>query len=204
MQTIDGVVSYALPGRAQASLISSGNEGDRFVLALLRACADAIVVGAGTLRQEREHIWTPEFVYPEAADEFAGLRAAMRKARHATIVFVSASGDVDRDAPVFHADLPVRVITGRKSARELVTEAGGGLVICEGGPHLLALFLRERALDELFLTHAPRIAGRSNDAPRPSVIEGHAFAPEDAPSGQLHSLKRNGDFVFSRYRFAPP
>ena len=200
VSTLDGIVSYALPGRAHAGAISEGNEADRFVLALLRACADTIVVGAGTLREEREHIWTPEFVYAAAADEFAALRRALRKPPRATVVFVSASGDVDRDAPIFHADVPVRVLTGKRSPRALIAEAGGGLVVTEGGPTLFAELLREHVVDELFLTYAPRLAGRSASAPRRALVEGHGFSPDEAPRGRLASLKRSGDFLFARYR----
>src|SRR5437879_6033354 len=51
--TIDGLVSFALPGRSQASLVSLGHPADRFVLALLRACADAVLARAGPLRADR-------------------------------------------------------------------------------------------------------------------------------------------------------
>ena len=200
MSTLDGIVSFAETGRESAAVVSGGNESDRFVLALLRACADAIVVGAGTLRAEREHIWTPEFVYPDARDDFAAFRRAMRKPPHATVVFVSRSGEIDRDAPIFHSGVPVRVLTGRLSSHDIVTAVGGGLVVTEGGPTLFARFLRERAVDELFLTFAPRIAGRSRETPRRALVEGDAFAPEDAPKGALVSLKRDGDFLFARYR----
>src|SRR5918998_1113636 len=62
--SIDGVV--ALPSvNASPSLISAKSEADRFVMGLLRAFADVVLVGAGTLRAEPEHRWTPEFVYPQ-------------------------------------------------------------------------------------------------------------------------------------------
>lgn len=202
VSTLDGVVSYGLPDRAAASFISAGNEADRFVLGLLRACADAIIVGAGTLRQERDHIWTPDFVYPEASAEFAEMRQARGQPAHALVVFVSAGGNVDRSAPVFSSGIPVRVVTGRRSADEIVAESGGGLLVCEGGPKLLGLFVRERRLDELFLTLAPQVAGRAPGAQRLGLVEGQAFTPAEARWAALVTLKRSGDFVFSRYRFA--
>ena len=116
MSTLDGVVSYAMPGREAASFVSGGNKADRFVLALLRACADAIIVGAGTLRQERDHIWTSGFVYPELAPEFAALRRSRRQPPEAAVIFVSASGNIDHSAPIFSAGVPVRVLEGERSA----------------------------------------------------------------------------------------
>lgn len=92
VSTIDGVVSFGLPGRAQASLISAGHPADRFVLGLLRAVADAIVVGAGTLRQEPGVIWTPEAALPEVGGEFA--RLPRRDAQDAAAAH--APGDRER------------------------------------------------------------------------------------------------------------
>src|SRR5688572_9423373 len=55
--SVDGVA--AIPGELQSShLIAAGSEGDRFVMGLLRACADAVLVGAGTLRGSPRTRWT--------------------------------------------------------------------------------------------------------------------------------------------------
>lgn len=204
VSTLDGVVSYAVPGRSEASVVSGGNEGDRFVLALLRACADAIVVGAGTLREERDHLWTPEFVYPEAADEFAALRRAMGKPERALVAFVSASGNVDRTAPIFRSGVPTRVLTGHLRARGLIDALGlrDPLIVTEGGPTLFGELLRDAAVDELFLTLAPRLAGRDVGMPRKALVEAQAFAPDRSPRASVVSLKAQGDFVFARYRIA--
>ena len=46
--SLDGVV--ALPDAIQSNrMISAHSEADRFVMGLLRACADAVLVGAGTM-----------------------------------------------------------------------------------------------------------------------------------------------------------
>ncbi len=50
VSTIDGIVSFDIPGQDQAKQVSRGYPGDRFMLGLLRAAADAVIVGAGTLR----------------------------------------------------------------------------------------------------------------------------------------------------------
>ncbi len=221
--TLDGVISFALPGRAHASLISGANEADRFVLGLLRACADVVVVGAGTVRAEGDHLWTPEHVYPAAAAEFAALRASLRKSRRPTMVFVTASGALDLNAPAFSTGDRVVVLTtaagaarlrpsDRVEARalrsidarailaEVVALTGARLVLTEGGPRLLGAFFRDRALDELFLTLAPQVGGRSDEQRRPALVEGAAFAPEDAPWASLVSAKRADDFLFLRFR----
>lgn len=230
--TLDGVVSYRIPGRAHAGVISGGNEADRFVMGLLRACADVVVVGAGTLREERDHVWTPADVFPAAASDYAALRAALGKPAQPALAFVTASGEIDLEAPVFRdAGLAVVVVTTDAGAERIrhrgarpahvrvevargalpptsdaivvavVAATGARLVLTEGGPTLLARFLADGALDELFLTLAPQIAGREPGQPRLALVEGHAFAPERAPWGELLAAKRAGDHLFLRYAF---
>ena len=50
VSTLDGVVSFNLPGQSEGAQISNSNEEDRFIMGLLRASADAVVVGSGTLQ----------------------------------------------------------------------------------------------------------------------------------------------------------
>jgi len=204
VSSIDGVVSFALPGKTQASFISKGEPADRFVLGLLRAAADAVVVGAGTLREERGGMWTPEQPFPDAAGGFAELRRAMHASERPLMVVVSASGDLDLKTPALAEGAPVVILTTRAGAkREIlkatVDETGGKLILTEGGPTLLGHFLRERSLDDLFLTIAPRIVGRDATARRLALVEGAAFAPGEAPESRLASVKTAGDYLFLRF-----
>src|SRR6266487_4477323 len=48
--TIDGVVSLNVPGHLSGGDISGFDAHDRVLMGLLRAIADAVIVGAGTLR----------------------------------------------------------------------------------------------------------------------------------------------------------
>ena len=57
--SLDGVV--AIPGEIQSNrMISAQSEADRFVMGLLRACADAVLVGAGTMLASPRTLWTAE------------------------------------------------------------------------------------------------------------------------------------------------
>jgi hypothetical protein len=49
VSTLDGVVSFEIPGKSGGGDISGFNEADRFTMGLLRASADAAIVGARTL-----------------------------------------------------------------------------------------------------------------------------------------------------------
>lgn len=224
--TLDGIVSFALPGRSQASLISLGHPADLFMLAILRACADAVIVGAGTLREYPRALWRPEEVRPELAPDFAALRSALGRPPRPLLVFVTASGAIDLGSPVFRTGDPVMVVTTRAghtrldgvptgvrvvatadvpTTREIVAlvarEAAGPLLLTEGGPALFGQFLRERAVDELFLTLAPQLAGRSAEERRIALVEGAAFAPENAPRAELLSVRGADDHLFFRYQF---
>jgi riboflavin biosynthesis pyrimidine reductase len=223
VSSIDGVVSLAVPGKTQASYISKGEPADRFILGLLRAAADAVIVGAGTLREERGGMWTPAQPFPDAAGEFAELRRAMSIAERPLTVIVSASGDLDLKTPALAEGAPILVLTTPGGARRLagapphlrvreleattaskileatVDETGGKLILTEGGPTLLGHFLRERLLDDLFLTIAPRIVGRSSEARRLALVEGAAFLPGDARESRLLSVKAAGDYLFLRF-----
>jgi len=60
--TLDGVISFKKPGFAGGSAISGSNTADRFTMGLLRATADAIVVGAHTVHDVDPHsLWTAEY-----------------------------------------------------------------------------------------------------------------------------------------------
>lgn len=227
--TLDGVVSYDIPGQAQAGVISRSSDEDRFLLGLLRACADVVVVGAGTLRAEPEGHWTPDFAYPVGAKPFAALRKSMGKPPLPTAIFVSASGDLDLGAAAFRSKQPVAVLTTKQGARRLgrakkvqvqIMDAdqpsGRDIVnaiamnpdwrriLTEGGPTLLGHFLRDRVLDQMFHTLAPQIAGRSREHRRLALVEDVAFAPKEAPWSRLISLKRShDDFLFLRYALRP-
>ena len=73
VSSVDGVVA-APPIIQSSKLISGRNDSDRFVMGLLRACADAIVIGSGTLQGSPRSLWTPDGPYPATAEAFAGLR----------------------------------------------------------------------------------------------------------------------------------
>ena len=228
VSTIDGIVSFNVPGQDQAKQVSRGYAGDRFMLALLRGVADAVIVGAGTLRKERGSIWTAEAVYPQNAVDFASVRAALGRPSRPLTIIVTASGDVDLAAPVFTDGGPVIIATTSAGAARLgerpphvqvrvlaeaapirsadlvrlaVGESGGARILTEGGPSLFGAFLADHAVDELFLTIAPQIAGRSRDARRTGLVEAAAFLPDDAPRATLSSVKRSDDYLFTRFAF---
>lgn len=225
--SVDGVVSYRIPGQAGGGAISQGDAGDRFVMGLLRATADAVIVGATTLREAGpKALWDPGYTYPAAAPAFRQWRRKQRLPGVPLLVVVTASGHL----PAHYSALTgpqarVLVITSKQGAaraprgvpvralaaqgghvpvaallRLLHEEYGVRRLLHEGGPSLLGAFVRAGALHELFLSVAPSLAGRDEGAVRPGLLARAAFLPAEAPQLQLRSVKANGSMLFLRYR----
>jgi riboflavin biosynthesis pyrimidine reductase len=229
--TLDGVVSLNAPGHASGGDISGFNRHDLAVMGLLRAVADAVLVGAGTLRSEPQHRWTAGYINPSFADSYQQLRASLGKSAPPLNVIVTAHGEVDLELPVFQSgEVPVLLVTTTPGAERIhaqtlppgvkvsTVQSAGSLsarailqavkrtrecevILVEGGPQLIGDFFAERTLDELFLTLAPQIAGRDREVERPGLVMGKRFAPEHPLWGTLVSVKRAGSHLFLRYAF---
>lgn len=82
----------------------------------------------------------------------------------------------------------------------LGSEFGVKTLLHEGGPTLFGQFLAARAVDELFLTLSPQIAGRKSDVIRPAVVQGVEFVPDSAAAFQMLSVKEKAAYLYLRYR----
>src|SRR5512141_1437416 len=127
--TLDGVVSLNAKGHASGGDISGFSAQDRMVMGLLRAVADVVIIGAGTLFADRRHVWTAAAVFPELADEYRQLSEALGQRGPPLNVIVSGSGRVDLRLPVF-ASGKVRalIITTSAGAKRLCEQSGSASV----------------------------------------------------------------------------
>ena len=121
VSTLDGVVSLAVPGKAGGGGISGFNPHDRMVMGLLRAAADAVVIGAGTLRASSpDHVWTAEYIYPPLAAAYRELRAALGNPEPSLNVVVTAGGELDLDRRLVRSgEIPSLIVTTAEGARRL-------------------------------------------------------------------------------------
>jgi riboflavin biosynthesis pyrimidine reductase len=239
VSTLDGVVSYEIKGKSGGSTISGSDPADRFIMGLLRASADAIVVGAGTLRDvSAKSLWTPEYVYPDAKDLYAEYRvSAQHKPEYPLLVIVSGSGRLELKRAIFQTPAMRTVVITTSAGRDELTRRGaptsssmeihalnsssGSIaplailqllqsqfavktLLHEGGPTLFGQFLAAGAVDELFLTLSPQIAGRKGDATRPAFLQGVEFVPDSAPWFQMVSAKERAACLYLRYRRRRP
>jgi riboflavin biosynthesis pyrimidine reductase len=228
VSTLDGVVSFGIPGAAGGGAISGHFPPDRTLMGILRAAADTVLIGAGTVRASKRGEWTPRHVDPARSDHFDAVRRDLGLSAQPLTSVVTAGGDLDLSRPgLTRTDVPVLVLTTERGAAHVgpagseqlqiavagveeiapaailrrLGERGVRLVVCEGGPRLLAALLADGLVDELFLTVAPQVSGREPGDHRLGLVEGHAFAVPQAPWAELVSVRRAAAHLFLRYRF---
>lgn len=229
----DGRISFNEPGQSGGGEVSGFNRHDRWVMALLRARADAVLVGDNTLRTSPEHRWTAEYIYPEDSAIFDAVRAGDGRQGHPVQIFLSLEGDLDPSSEVLQrADLDVIVATTTRGAeRARRTEAAGRFIVLalgdeavdlhelvlilrrehgirtllvEGGPRVYGGFIAAGLVDDEFLTLSPVVVGGGVMTPRPGLVEGQAFSPDHHPESVPLALRRAGDHLFLHSRFTYP
>jgi riboflavin biosynthesis pyrimidine reductase len=123
VSTLDGVVSLQVRGHDGGGDISGFSIQDRMVMGLLRAVADAVIVGAGTLEADPKHAWTPDEICPDLTDDYRALRMALRKPAVPLNVVVSGSGRIDLRLPVFTSGrVQTLVVTTTAGAKHLAKQ----------------------------------------------------------------------------------
>jgi riboflavin biosynthesis pyrimidine reductase len=120
VSTLDGVVSLSVKGHESGGDISGFNAQDRMVMGLLRAVADVVIIGAGTLGADRHQVWTADAVFPALANEYRQLRNALGKSEAPLNVVVSGNAGIDLRLPVFSSgSVPALIITTVAGAKRL-------------------------------------------------------------------------------------
>jgi 5-amino-6-(5-phosphoribosylamino)uracil reductase len=204
--SVDGRV--ALEGSARGI----GSTVDRALMLALRANADAVMFGAGTLRAEGVGKGVPADRVP--------YRLTRGLAPQPLLVVLTASGRLPLERSFFADPDRAIVCVARSTPREAVerlearttvriagderpdpaevlrilgVEFGIRHVLCEGGPELSHSLLAAGLLDELYFTLAPRLLGGEER----SLLAGAPFVP---PIGlALLSVHEHEGELFLRY-----
>jgi riboflavin biosynthesis pyrimidine reductase len=204
----------AVQGRSRAF----SDPGDRALFHALREAADAVMAGTGTLAAERYGRMIRDH---EARER----RRRSGRRPEPLAVTATRSGRLALDIPLFHcAEAEIVVFSGasvalgevaatvhletladhhgpgepsplREALRALRERYGVRLLLCEGGPRLFAALLRERLVDELFLTVVPALTGGESG---PAITMGEP-SPE-LTAMLLAGLAERDGTLFMRYR----
>ena len=219
--TLDGVVAIpSVPG--SNALIAGDNDADRFLMGVLRALADVVLIGAGVLQASPTGTWRAESIYPPASDAYAALRADLGLPPTPEIACLCGWGHIDPEHPVLRgralvltSDRGAARLEGRLPDSTEVVSLGRRLrftgdviigalrarghrrILSEAGPHTFGSLLRSEQVDELFLTTSPFLAGDAGEGSRYRLVEEADLVPllEWRPL----SLRRHGAHLFARY-----
>jgi riboflavin-specific deaminase-like protein len=204
--------ALTLDGRATIGGRSGhiGSDTDTAMLVGLRTAVDAVMIGAGTMRAERYG--------PPVSDPRKRERREARGLTADPLMVIVGSLDLPWEAPlftegagrvvIFTADdieppdtaTPVDVDRheGRvdlvAAMRRLRDEEGVRSLLCEGGPHLHSELIEADLIDELFVTHAPKLAGGEG----PHLVAGLPERERPLELGWLLNEPETGE-LFARY-----
>ncbi len=195
---------------------SLGSIFDRHTMNVIRSHFDAVICGGNTIRQHPYYLGVPKEY--EIEREGKGLPS------QPLTVILTNSGHLDFDTPLFHnPPYPPIILTSEKGAAALpkkveqlseIEICGSNKVILEkaletlytkysirhllleGGPSVNYLFLQKKAVNEIFLTLAPRLVGLKSDLTM--VMGNRVLFPE--PSISLVSYFEYNNELFLRYR----
>ena len=192
-----------------------GDEADHELFHGLREQADAVLAGTRTLRTERYGRLIGD---PERRER----RVQAGRSPEPLACVVTRSGDLPLDIPLFSepdarivvfspakqelsgcaAQIEVVVLdpgelTLTTALRRLRADFGVRSLLCEGGPTLFGAMLRERLVDELFLTLAPKLTGGGSS---PTISSGPELT-ELAPLSLVWALEHS-DSLYLRYAMA--
>ena len=225
----DGRISYNDPDHPGGGPVSLFSAHDRWLMALLRMRAHAVLIGDVTLDIEPDHDWTSEFIYPLGAEDFKRIRQAEGYADKPLLVLLSYDGKLNLEAACWQDEelsivlattqqgavnfgspsFPARVdvlalgeesVDLQRLVHILFQAYGVRHLLCEGGATTFANLLDAHLIDEEFVTLSPTFVGRSADRFRPSYTENVTWLPQDAPRSIPFSLHRVDDLLFLRTR----
>jgi riboflavin biosynthesis pyrimidine reductase len=222
VETLDGIVSIPELERSNA-LVADESADDKFLMGILRALADVVLIGTGTMLASPKGRWRPEGVYPSGKDVFDALRAQLGKRERPAVAVVTSGASLDVTHPVLAAGaIVLTTVRGAEQvdgavadvvavndgdwvdlarALDLLRARGHEHVLVEAGPTTFGALLAGGLVDELFLTVSPVLAGRLESRRRLALVEGVELLPDARIAPHLVSIRRGVDHMYTRYAF---
>jgi riboflavin-specific deaminase-like protein len=196
-----------------------GSVTDRQTMRTLRSRADAVMIGAGTLRAERLTLGLDETGVPQPLAIIVTETGDVPLEEHLIVedgqeVLILLSDEAPERvverlltlAPVMRVPADSTGAVDLENALlALEAERGVESLVVEGGPGLNHALISLHLVDELFLTVAPELLGGSADQTL-TLLRGPTLPARDRPTLDLVSIHLSGDELFLRYSLArsPP
>jgi riboflavin-specific deaminase-like protein len=193
-----------------------GSKTDRRTMRTLRSRADAVMIGAGTLRAERLTLGLDETGVPQPLAIIVTDTGDVPLEDHLIVqegqeVLILLSDRVPKWgverlrklAQVMRAPVDATgAVDLEEAMRAIRGERGVESLVVEGGPSLNHALISLDLVDELFLTVAPELLGGSADQTL-TLLRGPTLPARDRPTLDLLSIHLSGDELFLRYSLAP-
>jgi riboflavin biosynthesis pyrimidine reductase len=169
------------------------NEVDQRVFRVLRDLADVIIVGAGTLRNER---YAPNPKPIVVVSRTGSVPPTLRDSPPGQVLLatVTRAEGLGRARELLGEENVLELGSHRVdllALRDQLVERGYRQLLSEGGPHLLRDLLDQECVDELDSTIVPRLIGGTH----PRILDG---PPVDVPL-RLHTLLEEDGTLLARW-----
>ncbi len=194
--TIDGKI---VSGDRTEGVQDLGSDLDHATMRQIESAADAIIIGASTLRAS-PNLWYPAEVPRLLVSKSGNFPVTGRFFTDAPeIAFVLTSLSAMRTIPEGAQALGFGEIDVDFSAafRWLRENMNIRVLLCEGGSELNATLFAQGLIDEIFLTIAPKIK-LGNESP--TIADGEPLPREEIQQFKLLEHRAVGDELFLRYR----
>jgi riboflavin-specific deaminase-like protein len=212
INTVSSVDGRTAKGGKAAGL---GSEIDRQTMRTLRSRADAVMIGAGTLRAERLSLGLDETGVPQPLAIIVTGTGDVPLEEHLIVeggqeVLILLSDAAPKRvverlltlAPVMRVPADSNgAVDLEKALLALQAERGVESLVVEGGPGLNHALISLDLAHELFLTVAPELLGGSADQTL-TLLRGPTLPARDRPTLELVSIHLSGDELFLRYSLA--
>jgi riboflavin biosynthesis pyrimidine reductase len=167
------------------------NRADYELFHALRARADAVMVGAETVRVEG---YGPMDQLAVVVSRSVALHVDRGLLSHEDNRVVIVTPSPDRELPPCAATVSYVREGDLSRALRRLRDLGVASIDCEGGPGLNATLVPAGLVDELHLVIAPKLAGGRDPL---TILSGDTLDP---PAGlSLLSLHESGGYLFARY-----
>ena len=214
VSSVDG--RTATEGRAAGM----GSKTDRRTMRTLRSKADAVMIGAGTLRAERlslgldalEGVSQPLAIIVTATGDVPLEKHLIVPEGQEVLILLSDAAPegvgerLGELAPVMRVPADaVGAVDLTRALQVLKAERGVESLVVEGGPGLNHALISHNLVDELFLTMAPELLGGSADQTL-TLLRGPEIPASEHPALELLSIYLAESELFLRYAVArtPP